>query len=439
MNVNSRRRRLATGVIAGLSALAVLTACGTGATGGGGGTDGDYQTSVKGNVVELSGADPDNLGGGLDVTVGLDLAISGSGAPYGVLRVAAAKLAAAQIKAAGGPNITFSIKDHKSGDAQAGVQTTRELGQEGVHLALYDYVGAFGSAYEGLAQYKILALDGGGGTAFFGQYKPFFYGARPFTPIDALPGIAKWIQSQQPDATTAALVVCDCGNVDPTTEYTISALQGVGIDLVENQTVPLGATDFSTAINKVIASGAPVVVLVTYGSDTALFLKQYRAAGGTAMIVGADWVPDIPEAAGDAADGYSFGTDFFDGTSDSNNEWGTYFADTWREANPDLGEAENAAANMYEDVFALWTIIQRVLAKDGDLDDGDQLVAALEEDPTFHSVYGNIEGQPYGEFTIDTETHSVAAREQYVFQYSDGALFERARFDFSAEDFELVD
>ena len=69
-------------------------------------------------------------------------------------------------------------------------------------------------------------------------------------------------------------------------------------------------TDFTGQIAKVTASGADSVVLYGTTADSALMIKQLRAAGFTGYIYGPEGlgVPDIINVAGDAANGVIFGS-----------------------------------------------------------------------------------------------------------------------------------
>ena len=72
------------------------------------------------------------------------------------------------------------------------------------------------------------------------------------------------------------------------------------------------------------------------------------------------------------------------------------------------------AANFYENVLVLWEVIRRVLAKDGDINDGAALDAGLQENLTVVSVYGGSETE-VGTYTLDPTTHSVIKRPMGVF------------------------
>ena len=63
---------------------------------------------------------------------------------------------------------------------------------------LASYVDDLGAMLEGTAKNKIFTLDGGGGTAIFGQGKPYFWGTRAITPNDPMPGLFKWYEGELP-------------------------------------------------------------------------------------------------------------------------------------------------------------------------------------------------------------------------------------------------
>ena len=151
------------------------------------------------------------LGTGLHFKLGIVLALTGPGSYYGRIQGNGAKLAVAQIKAAGGPDIELIFKDHKTADAQAGARATRELGIDGVPAILSSFVGDIGAMFPGVAQYKMLTLDGGGGTSDFGQRKPFFWGMRAIEPDDDFIGALKYWKATDPKVKRVSLVYFDQG------------------------------------------------------------------------------------------------------------------------------------------------------------------------------------------------------------------------------------
>jgi len=395
---------------------------------------------VDGDLIALSGANPDALGGDLVIPVGLNLALSGAGAYYGEVTANAARLAAAQIKAAGGPEFQFIIKDHKSGDPQAGVQTTRELGQEGVNMALYSYIGVLGSALQGIAEYEILSLDGGGGTQEFAKEMPYFYGTRALAPNDTYGGTAQYIAAELPDVDTVTLVIGDTGaeNVADSVAKAEAVFNENGIGVGAVEVVPYGGTDFSSAISKVVASDTDLVLSVQFGTDTGYFLKQLREAGSDLQVIGVDFIPDIVEIAGPAAEGYIMSLDYFD-ADNITNDWAEFMVESAAAAYPDAPKPDYYFANYYQDIFTLWQVVQRVIASGGDVNDSATLLAAFESDLTFPSVYGGEPGDLHGFQSIDKKSHSLSERQMYVNVLSGGEITRVATYGVGGTDFALVD
>ena len=174
------------------------------------GTGGVTGEQIK-QVLGLDGKDAKALGTGLHFKLGIVLALTGPGSYYGRIQGSGAKLAVAQIKAAGGPDIELIFKDHKTADAQAGARATRELGIDGVPAILSSFVGDIGAMFPGVAQYKMLTLDGGGGTSDFGQRKPFFWGMRAIEPDDDFIGALKYWKATDPKVKRVSLVYFDQG------------------------------------------------------------------------------------------------------------------------------------------------------------------------------------------------------------------------------------
>ena len=78
-----------------------------------------------------------------------------------------------------------------------------------------------------------------------------------------------------------------------------------GASLVGGDSVPNTTTDFSPTIAKIKTSGATVVIYTGYYSQAAVFIKQLRDSGSTAIFAGGDGVfnQEYPKLAGDAAEG----------------------------------------------------------------------------------------------------------------------------------------
>jgi hypothetical protein len=94
------------------------------------------------------------------------------------------------------------------------------------------------------------------------------------------------------------------------------------------------------------------------------------------------------------------------------------------------------AANYYEDTFAVWDLIRRVLAKGGDVNSGEALQKALVDNPSFKSVYGG-DGAETGVLELDTTTHTAKKRPLGVYKANGGKPQRVATFDLGGANFKL--
>ena len=440
-----RRKGLAVAAVASASLL--LAACGSSSssssTASGSPAASGSGSASAASLLATACIDNSNLGGDLTIPVGAVLSLSGSGAFYGDTMSSGAKLAAAEIKAAGGPDFQLNLLDHKDGNAQAGVAATRQLGENGTRFALYSYVGALGSAFQGIEQYKMLSLDGGGGTQLFGQGKPYFYGTRAPQPFESFPGIAEWIKTKQPDVKTASIILPDNGaeNVKGTLASATAALASIGVTVKDSEVVTYGGTDFQTAVTKIIAANADAVINTQYGSDVGYFLKQYRGAGGKAPVFGVDLVPDALKIAGpQASAGFAFGTQYFDPTNPG-NDWGKHFVEAWKAAYPDKPAPDFYAGDYYRDMFTIWHVVQRVLAAGGDVNNPDDVLKAFTSDLSFPDIAGApANGTQCGSYSMDPTTHAANTTYMAMLEVQpDGTSTKvAATFNVGAKDFKLA-
>jgi branched-chain amino acid transport system substrate-binding protein len=379
--------------------------------------------------------DGKNSGKDLKFKLGIVLAMTGPGSYYGRIQGNGARLAVAQIKAAGGPDIELVFKDHKSADAQAGSRAAKELGIAGVPIVLTSYVGDIGAMFPGLAQYKMLGLDGGGGTSDFGQGKPYFWGMRAVEPDDDFIGALKYWKATDPKIKKVSLVYFDQG---PANAIVIDnfkkALADAGLDMASAELTTIGATDYSATISRLKTANPDAVFLFGTGVDPGYFMKQYVAAGLQASVIGSEYISDAAKVAGPAFDNYMFATDWYN-ADNATNDWSKLFHDSYVK---EFGlEPEINAANYYEDTFAVWDLIRRVLAKGGNVNSGEELQKALEADPSFKSVYGGS-GAELGLIELDTTTHKPKTRPLGVYKSNGGKPKQVASFDLGGANFKLL-
>lgn len=448
------RRSLLRGMgLLGAAAVAgptLLAACGdsgskSSSTGGGSATTAAGGTSGGGDVgaqlAKMLNIDPNGKNGkGVDFQMGAVLALTGTGSFYGKTMSRGIDLAVKHIAAAGGPNIKVIYKDHKSGDANAGKTAITELGAAKVPAKLASYVDDLGAMLDGTAQFKMFTFDGGGGTSIFGQGKPFFWGTRAITPDDTLPGLFQYTKQALPNAKTVGLAGWDLGDpingiikADILAKIAAAGYTHNGL----YELTPVGNQDDSQLLPKIKANEPDILLLGIYGQDPGSFVNQSVTAGLKTNIFGFEFTPDGVSASKGSYDsvGWTFAYDYFD-PSVAVSPLGKLFVSEFQAAyggdSPDF-----YAANFYENTLDLWEVIRRVLAKGGDINDGAQLDAALQENLTLVSVYGG-DASTVGSFTLDAKTHSVIKREMGVFEYKAGKVTAKAFFGINGDGFRMA-
>jgi branched-chain amino acid transport system substrate-binding protein len=442
----TRRRTRAAAAMVVLAAT-VLAGCGSSSStsSGGGGSSSAANTASAGSadtggisgtqITQVLGIAGPNTGKGRTFKLGAVLALTGSGSFYGKVMKQGIDLAVAQIAAAGGPRIQVIYKDHQSGNAQAGSRAARELGIAGVPAVLSSYVGDIGAMFPFVAQYKMLALDGGGGTSDFGQSKPYFWGMRAIEPDDDFSGALEYWKATNPKVKKVALVYIDQGPVNATVVANFKkALGQTGLQFAGAQAAAIGSTDYSTTISKLKAERPDAVFAFLIGTDAGYFMKQAVSAGLTMPVIGSEYVPDAAAIAGSAFDKYMFATDWFRADQPA-NPWAKLFVQSFEKR---YGSApEYYAANYYEDTFAVWDLIRRVLAKGQDPNSGTALQNALAADPMFKSVYGGTPTQ-VGTVSLNPTTHTVTSRPLAVLASNGGHPKVLATFELGGAGFQLV-
>lgn len=412
---------------------------GSGDTAGGGGGGGS--TSDAGaRLAEILEIDAENAGSGVTWQMGAVLALTGPGSFYGKTMSNGINLATKHIAAAGGPTIEVTTLDHKSGDAQAGVDAMRDLIAKGVPAKLASYVDNLGSMLPQTAQSKMFTLDGGGGTSIFGQGQPYFYGTRAITPNDALPGVLKYLKETSPEATKLGYITWDLGEPVNTQikDDLLAKAEAEGFEFNGLYEVyPVGASDYSTLIPKIKANLPDVLIAYGSGQDPGHFASQWYTSGGDLCpFIGFELTPDGVNAAKGAYDeyGFTFSADYFD-ENVGVNPLAQLFLEEFR---AEYGEDPDFyAANFYENTLAMWDVIRRVLAKGGDINSGEELDAAFQEDLSAASVYGG-DASTVGRYEIDPVTHSVIRRPMGVFQQKDGVVTPLAYFNINGDDFRMA-
>jgi len=362
-------------------------------------------TGVAAALNQIFGPGGPAAGQGVTFKLGGLLALSGAGSFYGITARKGIDLAVKHIKAAGGPDIAVSYKDHQSGDPTVGVSAARELGAtEKVSATQVDYAALDGAILPIVDQFKILTLDGSGGTTIAHTGAPYFWGTRMITPDNFFAGAFGYLRQQLPNAKNVVSLYWDVPVLkDKTKGIAKQAMDKFGFTQVGEETVTLGTNDFSATMARVKDANPDVINMVLYTPDAGYFMKQFALSGINAQVMGYEYTTDSAQIAGDAYNKLWFAAEIFDAANPT-DPWSKVFVESFQQ---EYGEpASFYSANNYEDTFLIWELIKRVLAKNGDLTSGEQMQAALIENPTFKTLYGGSSSAP-GTMTFDLTTHTV--------------------------------
>lgn len=429
---STRRGGLLRGGVAILAVVclgAVLAACGGGgSSSSGGGTTAETETgssggesaggassAVAGELQKLLDIPTGKAAGeGMSIKVGALEPLTGGGAVYGTEGANGFELAREEIEAMSGPKFEFDIKDHKSGDAQAGIQATREWGLEGIAVSLTSFQGDLGATFPNIEQYKIFSLDPSGGSSPANEGQPYFYGTRANQETASVAGRVEYLREAYPDAKTVYYAAPDLGPAinKAAKEAYAQAAEKYGFETVGETNTKAGTTDFSDLIGSLQSSKPDLVFTNIYAPDIGYLLKQAKAAGLNVPILGYEFVPEVAKIAGTATSNYSFGVDYF-GPTTPGNDWTEVFRKEF-EAKYN-SQPTQYAANNYESTFVLWQILRQIISEGGDPGNGEDWVKAFEAKPSFASLYGG-EATKLGVLEIDPETHLVSKRAMGVYK-----------------------
>jgi branched-chain amino acid transport system substrate-binding protein len=408
-------RRRASSLLVTAALASVLAGCGSDAASDGDNAGPAVDSAAAEGLQEIFGPGGEEAGADLTMSAGMLLAVTGQGSFFGEVMSAGAKLAAAQIKAADGFNYEIHIADHKSGEVPAALSAVRELVSRNNIKVLQTSYGAPSEAIVPLIeQNQLLSFNGGGSSP--GQVgKPFLYQTRMIFGDDPTPGMLAWLAENHPDAKRLAIVGTDENGVLGRTEIAPRVWkQLTGGQVVASEVHDVGATDFRSVVARVKASNPDVIITYSFGDDPGYLVKQLREANVEVPVMGIEFTDQAATVAGDAYDTFNFATDFYD--VDNPNPWNQIFVEGYR---AEYGEdPEYYGANYYEQVFWVWELVRRVLAKGGDPLDTQQLEQALIDDPTFPSVYGGSADE-VGEVTFNVEDHTIS-KPMAVFKVEDG-------------------
>jgi branched-chain amino acid transport system substrate-binding protein len=355
-------------------------------------------------INKIFGAGGKAAGQGVTINAGMLLAMTGAGSFFGDVMSKGAKLAAEQIKAAGGFNYKIQIADHKNGDVPTALTEVKRMVSQGKIKVLQTSYGAPSEAIAPIiAANKVLTLNGGGSSP--GQLKKdYLWQNRMLFGEDPTAGALAWIHKKYPTAKKLAIIGTQENGVGAQTTTAPNAWKKLtGGTIVATETHDVGATDFTAMASKIKASEADAIITYSFGNDPGYQVKAFRQANITAPIMGIEFTSQAQEVAGASYDTFTFATDFYNVANP--NPWNKCYVAAFKAK---YGEdPEYYGSNYYEQVFIYWELVKRVIAKGGNPNDSKQLQAALKANPTFNSVYGG-DAKKVGQASFLLSDHSIS-------------------------------
>lgn len=450
--------RGAAAAVAGGVAFPLLSACsnsGSGSSGNSGSTTSGSTAASTGGATGaaltaadittikkfLGPIDAKSAGAGETWKVGAVMPFSTSGSVYGEVFGNGAKLAVDHIKQLGGPDIQIDFRDSAGSDVVKVRNAFVAFASLPAVLSSYEAAGTI--AKDLIAKNHNFSIDPGGGNAPPGEGVPYYWGMRANWGIDGFKLQGTYF-AQKLKKPKMVLVFYNVGAAS--TEYTNAAkalLAEGGAEVVNVVLAQAGATDYSNELSSIRASGDfDAVSLGIDGSDIAYFLKQYQTSGiGKPIVTWDGMLAPTAKIAGQSAyeNVYLGGIDAF--AANSPNPWAQIMVRTYQAqfgtngfpgATPDY-----ESAGYYDAVFLLWRLYRDVKAKGGNVNDGAQIQAALEANPTTVGIKGGT-ATAAGTYQFDLKTHGLKHIPMGFYQVQNGTPVLLATSDIGGADIKIL-
>lgn len=375
----------------------------------------------------LKMAGPSNssfTGKGMTWKIGAAFPYSGPYEYYEEIESDGLTLATQHIVQLGGP--TFKVNHQNFGgttgvDTQEAVDDMLNFKDTGDGVAVSGIQAALGALIPGAGRYKILDIDGGAGVGVFAG-KPYYWAMRNNYPINNVTAAIKYSKATAPSAHSAIVVYNSGAAYAPVLNSSVAAVKEAGYTVTGTATQPEGSTDWSPTYASIQSQNPDIIVLVINGNDGAYFLRDFSGAGLKQPVYTFSYSEPQAKLAGNGFEGVFVVQESFLPDAPT-NDWQSIFTKYYREEFTDqtAGPASpfNLSANYYNIGFVLWELASRVLAKKGDISKGDQLQAALQDDPNFPSIFGGS-GMSPGAIRFDTTNHGLATSPLAVMHIQSG-------------------
>ena len=274
------------------------------------------------------------------IKLGAILSLTGTYAAMGAAEKNAIELEVARINEAGGIDgrkIEVVIQDDGTDEAKAVAAATQLIDKDQV-LAI---LGATGTGptmamRSELQRAGVAQISMAGGTAITSKFDPLVF-QTPWSNTIVVPFVLNAMKSA--GHTKIALLSDTGGYGKDGRDVVLAEAKKAGMTIVSDQTFNPGDSDVSAQLTKIKSAQPQAVLLWTAGKEAAIAVKNARDLGLDVPLFGGSGQArlEFAEGAGDAAEGFVFGT----GKSLTPSNWGegsdefktvSDFADRYQEA-----------------------------------------------------------------------------------------------------------
>jgi ABC-type branched-subunit amino acid transport system substrate-binding protein len=419
---------------AGAAALGIaplLAACGGSSGGGGGSTNAktDVKTQTFDNVTiddvkKDLGLDTAHLLAGKSINLGAILPLSGTGTYYGDVQGKGINLAAKLIKALGGPTVNVVEKDHKSGDPQAGVTAFRELAAQKIEFIYSTYIADFYALLPSYRNGNVFVLEGGQAGVTPQLSGVPHYWAGDVATDGYYPMMFEYIKQTKPNIKKIAAISVDVGAaVRAGAKIPLSkAASDAGFDLVMEEYVPYGTTEFASLLSKA-QSKTPDALLNGMTPGGGLLARQAKQAGLNIPQYGNNLVTDDVAAGGTAFNGFQFSS-YWLNVNAPGSRYAQWMVNEWNKAYGSSPLKPDAYGSIAFDIgmqmFQLW-----MAADKAGMPITQESLNKIASTTTVKSVFGGDGTGPAGTLTWDATTHFPSGQIG-MFELTGGKLIQKA-------------
>ena len=305
-------------------------------------------------------------------------ALTGSGSWYGMTMKRGSTIAMDEINSSGGADgymLKAVTEDHKSGLTTPAQTAFRKMTSINKVPAVMSSFSAPTLSIMAMARQKKVIVFNGGASSPKLMNIPYLHNTRMLG-NEIVPVTLKYLWEQ--GARTMATIYANQTAPISINQTATACWKKLGGKVVSEQRHETGATDFASEASIIKSKNPDVIGVWSTGRDVGYVIKAVRKLGLKSYICGTEHSGDLEKVTGDASEGYLYASEFFDVNSD--DPWTKKFVAEFKKrfnTKPDM-----FSANYYELTYILKDLIDRVVKKKGNPNDGSQLEKAIWTTPS---------------------------------------------------------